>query len=90
MFIWRGGKAQRNCFGVQKALPKDFAAKKKSASGSSFKQCKSRNSDDVVSLFVKFSNPSLPGPDPTPHQQQLRRKGVVAAGLRFRNGATES
>lgn len=68
------------------ALPKDFAAKRKSVSGSSFKQCITRNRDDLVSLFMKYSNRSVPRLDPILHQQQLRRRGVIAGGLRFRNG----
>lgn len=89
MFMCSCGSTQRNCFRVQNALPKDFAAKRKSVSGSSFKQCKTRSSDDVSALFLKFSNTSVPRLDPLPHQQQLRRRCSVAAGLRFRQGARE-
>lgn len=90
MFTCSCGSTQRNCFGVQKSLPKDFAAKRKSTSGSSFKQSKTWSSDDLVALFMTFSSTSVPRLDPIPHQQQFRRRGVVAAGLWFRKGATES
>lgn len=69
------------------ALPKDFAAKRKSLFGSSFNECITRSSDDLVSLFMKYSDRRMPRLDPILHQQQLRRRGVIAAGLRFRNGA---
>lgn len=38
----------------------------------------------MVSLFMKYSNKWVPKLDPILHQQQPRRRGVIAAGLRFR------
>jgi len=58
MQLWEHSEELLQC---PNALPKHFAAKRKSMSGSSFKQCKSRSSDDLISSFMKSSNTSVLG-----------------------------
>lgn len=47
------------------------------------------NSNDLISWFKRFRYTNMPTLGPIPYQQQLRRKGVVAAGFGFRESVVE-